>query len=431
MLNAPNAAKRLPTAAQSRTNERSFRPDIEGLRAIAIALVMLNHAGLTWLPGGYVGVDVFFVLSGFLITGVLLRELEASGSVSLPGFYARRARRLLPAGALVLLGTVIATHIVIGGARAARTAEDARWTALFLANVHFIRVGTDYMNSTLPPSPLQHFWSLAVEEQFYLVWPLILILIGKVARGRSVRKISALVLFAIVASSLIWSIVQTNQAGTVAYFSPLTRAWELGLGGLLALASPLLGRLPQNLGSSSDGVGLVAIGFAAIRFGPTTVFPGASALVPVLGTCLVIASGATLRNGRVQHMLSAPPLMFTGRISYSLYLWHWPVLIIGAAWIGHDPGLTANLALCGLAILLAYLTYSLLEEPVRDSVRLKRCRPRVSLAMGAALTASVLVVATSAIALTPSMPTLAADEHGSCSFLTTHKCGLRWRPGSM
>ncbi|HQY30664.1 MAG TPA: acyltransferase, partial [Thermomicrobiales bacterium] len=174
LASTSRSAKDVPNGGHLANSERSFRPDIEGLRAIAVALVVLDHIGVRWLAGGYVGVDVFFVLSGFLITGILFREMEQTGHLSLRRFYARRARRLLPAGALVLISTVVASQVLIGGARAERVASDARWTSLFLANVRFIRQGTDYLNSTLPPSPLQHFWSLAVEEQFYAAWPLLL-----------------------------------------------------------------------------------------------------------------------------------------------------------------------------------------------------------------------------------------------------------------
>ena len=272
--------------------KRTFRPDIEGLRAIAVGLVLLDHAGWKLARGGYIGVDVFFVLSGFLITGILFRELERSGTISLRAFYARRARRLLPAGTLVLLVTVITSYLWIGGTRADRIAVDAQWTAVFLANFRFISQGTDYLNSTLPPSPVQHYWSLAVEEQFYLVWPLLLMGVATVRRGKSLRAFCVAALAVVTLGSLALSIIQTPSNGTVAYFSPFTRAWELGLGGLVALGMPWIRRLPGSMAIPLGWIGVGAIGFAAVQFGPATVFPGSAALIPVVGTVLVVVAGS-------------------------------------------------------------------------------------------------------------------------------------------
>ncbi|MCZ7576157.1 MAG: acyltransferase [Dehalococcoidia bacterium] len=165
------------------TAERKFRPDIEGLRAVAVGLVVLGHARVPGFEGGYIGVDVFFVLSGFLITGLLLRERASSGSISMAGFYARRARRILPAASIVLVVTVLASYEWLGFLRGAEIAEDGKWAAVFAANLRFASEGTQYLNLTAPPSPLQHYWSLAVEEQFYLVWPIVFLIVVSVAPG--------------------------------------------------------------------------------------------------------------------------------------------------------------------------------------------------------------------------------------------------------
>jgi peptidoglycan/LPS O-acetylase OafA/YrhL len=410
---ASPAANRAHAAVPTGSEDRSFRPDIEGLRALAVGLVVLDHAGIALFSGGYVGVDVFFVLSGFLITGILFAELDRTGTISLPRFYARRARRLLPAGALVLIATVIAMYELVGGTRAERTAVDARWTALFAANVRFIRLGTDYMNSTLPPSPLQHFWSLAVEEQFYLVWPLLMITIGILCRNRSVRRWSTVALAVIVVVSLAFSAWQTPRNGTLAYFSPFTRAWELGLGGLLALAAPSLKRAPGVVGQVAGPVGVAMIGYAAVAFGPETVFPGLAALVPVIGACLVVAAGGIRGGFPVDRFISQRPFLFVGRLSYSIYLWHWPLLIVGAAWAGHELNLAQNAGLIVFSVVLSWLTFTLLERPVRDSGRLKARHPSVSLVMGSAFTAAIILVASVVIALIPNMPTIDAAEAGT------------------
>ena len=205
--------------------DRRFRPDVEGLRAVAVVLVVLYHAGLKGLTGGYVGVDVFFVISGFVITGVLLREQAATKGVSIIGFYGRRSRRIIPAATLVIIVTVALTYFFLGVVYGNQTATDARWTAVFLANFHFSSVGTNYLAAQQPPSPLQNFWSLAVEEQFYLVYPTLVLLISAVRTRVSLQARLAVSLTAVIAVSFALSVVQTGSNPTVAYFSPLTRAW--------------------------------------------------------------------------------------------------------------------------------------------------------------------------------------------------------------
>lgn len=216
-----------PIAASSTDRNRTFRPDIEGLRAIAVMLVLLDHAGLSQFSGGYVGVDVFFVLSGFLITGLLLKEARETGGISIQRFYARRARRLLPAATLVLIVTVVLSYEVFGQLRANRVAEDARWAALFASNFRSIQQGTDYLGAQQEPSPLQHFWSLAVEEQFYFVWPLLILLLASVAKGISVRLKLGVALSLMIVASVAYSVRLTAVDHTTAYFSPLPRASEL------------------------------------------------------------------------------------------------------------------------------------------------------------------------------------------------------------
>jgi len=238
----------------------SHRRDIQGLRAIAVLLVALAHAGVPFLKGGYVGVDVFFVLSGFLITGILVSEALSSGRVSLVAFYVRRARRILPAAALTLVATTIAAHHLLNFVRAREVVQDSAWAALFSANVHFAAQGSDYFQQGQPPSPIQHFWSLSAEEQFYLVWPsvLALVLFGLVSRRASLGRL-LVVVCVLGGASLLWSIHETATSPTTAYFSSLTRAWELALGAALAVGALMVTRIPGRLQLGMGWVGLGAI----------------------------------------------------------------------------------------------------------------------------------------------------------------------------
>ncbi len=227
-----------------------FRPDIEGLRAIAVVLVLLYHASVPGVTGGYVGVDVFFVLSGFLITGLLVRELDATGTISLAGFYARRVRRLLPAAMLLILATVVASTVVLSPLRAGDVARDGIAAALYTSNLRFAFQATDYLQSELPPSPLLHLWSLGVEEQFYLFWPALLLLATRgVANVGSLRlRRIGLLATAVAAGSFVLSLWLTNASEPWAFFSLPTRAWELGIGALLAVGAGRLARTTRGGG---------------------------------------------------------------------------------------------------------------------------------------------------------------------------------------
>lgn len=382
----PARRKSLVPPFATRPPARGFRPDIEGLRAVAVVLVMLDHAGLAAVSGGYIGVDVFFVLSGFLITGLLLREHESSGGISLSRFYARRFRRLLPASTLVLAVTLIVSSVYLDAARAAQTAIDARWSALFAANFRFIQQGTDYFAAELPPSPLQHFWSLAVEEQFYAVWPALILATAAVARRVRLRIKLGLLLAGVIVASFMWSIHQTRLDATAAYFSPLPRSGELGAGALLAVIADWLRRsTPRLAGGLMSWAGLGLIFWSAVSFDSQTPFPGMAVAAPVLGAVLVVAGGTIAPGGGSERLLGLPPFQWLGKISYSLYLWHWPVLAIAAERADRDLSLAENLMLCVLATALSAATYLVLEHPVRDSLRLKRMRPLVSVGLGACL----------------------------------------------
>ena len=278
--------------------DRRFRPDVEGLRAVAVGLVVFYHAGLSQLSGGFVGVDVFFVISGFVITGLLLRERQASGRTSILNFYARRFRRILPAATLVIFATVIASYLALGFVSGNVVANDGRWAAVFLSNFHFAAVGTNYFTAKLPPSPLQNFWSLSVEEQFYFVYPTLFFVIARLKGRWSLQAKLAVVLAAVIVASYWFSVTQTASTPTQAYFSPFTRANELALGALVAVGTPWLKRLPAALAAGLSWAGLGAIALAAVLFTAQTPYPGSAVALPVLGAALVIAGGVVAPRGR-------------------------------------------------------------------------------------------------------------------------------------
>ncbi|MBP1819471.1 acyltransferase [Mycobacterium sp. OAE908] len=375
-----------------------FRPDIEGLRAVAVGLVLAFHGYSEPFTGGFIGVDVFFVISGFLITSLLLRERLKKGRISILGFYARRVRRILPASALVVVCTVVATYYLLGFIAGNDVADDAKWTAAFAANIHFGLLGTNYLGSQLPPSPLQHMWSLGVEEQFYVAWPGLFLLLVLLVRGARHRWAMGAVLLAVIASSLSWSILQTETNATWAYFSPLTRAWELGLGALIAVGATGLGGLTSRwVAETVAALGMVFIGGSALLFDDTTPFPGSAVALPVVGTGLMIAAGCANECTLVGRMLSLRPMQWVGARSYSLYLWHWPPLIIAAQYLGDELTSLQVTALLAGAVLASALTYRLLENPVRRS-RYLASRTGLTLGIGAALIVGQIAIAQTFIA---------------------------------
>ena len=386
-----------PDQAGTAPGDRRFRPDVEGLRAVAVLLVVIYHAGIPGIHGGFVGVDVFFVISGFVITGLLLRERSSSGRTSLPDFYARRVRRILPAATLVIVTTVVATYVVLGVVSGDPTAIAARWTAVFLANFHFAAIGTNYLTAQQAPSPLQNFWSLAVEEQFYLVYPAVFLAVASLKSGVSLRVRLIAALLPIILVSLILSAAQTATSPTAAFFSPFTRAWELALGALVAAATPALLRLPRSLACAMTWIGLAAIGFAAVSFTSGTQYPGTLVAVPVIGSALVIAGGMPVPSGGAEAVLRLGAFQWMGRRSYALYLWHWPILILAAEAVGKASlPFHQNLGWLGLAVVAAMITHTLVENPVRHARSLLGRRRR-SLVLGAALMATSLIVATVAL----------------------------------
>ncbi len=371
---------------------RRFRPDVAGLRALAVLLVVIYHAGVSEVSGGFVGVDVFFVISGFVITGVLLREQEQTGHTSLVGFYARRARRILPAATVVILATLVMSYQWLGFVQGDQVASDAKAAALFFANFHFIALGTSYLTARLPPSPLQHYWSLSVEEQFYFLYPLLFLLACSLwRRVPRARRLGALLALVIVASFAL-SVVQTSSNATAAYFSPFTRAWELALGALLAVVGAPLAKMPSWVAVGLAWAGTASVLTAAFVYGASTAYPGYAVALPVLGAGAVIAGGTAAPRLGAELLLGRRPFQWLGNISYSLYLWHWPVLIVAEEHATTPLSLAHKLMLVLIALAISVVSYVLIENPVRRSKWLARSNLR-SLIMGAALIAVSLTVA--------------------------------------
>ena len=367
----------------------AFRTDIEGLRAVAVCAVLLAHSGIGIGEGGFVGVDVFYVISGFLITGLLLREADRRGSISLPAFYARRARRLLPAAALVIVCVLAASLVLLSPTRTDIATGDAVAASLYYLNWRFVAQSADYFGPQTDQSPLQHYWSLSIEEQFYLVWPLVLL--GLVVlwrrRGKAMpRAAAAGAIGAITAASLTYSILYEPTSSGEAYFSSFTRAWELGLGGLLVFLP--VSRLGRSPAAALGLAGIGAIALATFTFDASTRFPGVAALLPCLGAAAIIRAG---RPDMPFRPLTLRPVRYIGRISYPLYLWHWPPLVFVAAEVGELSG-AEGAALILASFIPAILTHHFVEQPAHHSRRLK-ARPARSLALGAACTLAGLAAA--------------------------------------
>lgn len=338
-----------------------FRTDIQALRALAVGLVVLNHLWPLRLPGGYVGVDVFFVISGYLISSHLLKELEATGRVRLAPFYSRRARRLFPAAFLVLAASMAAAMAFLPYPRWVATAQEVLASVFYAENWLLAARAVDYSAQTEAASAVQHYWSLSVEEQFYLFWPLGLTLLALLARraGRPTRRVLFTGVLAVAALSLACSIWVTSVASSQAYFATPVRIWEFAAGALLALAGTrVASRILANI-LALLGFGMVVV--SALTYDTQTPFPGWTALLPVVGTALVILSGSfgPLWHDRVTALR---PVQFIGGISYSLYLWHWPLIVVAPFAFGTVPLAPHKLALLAASVLLAWLTKRWVED---------------------------------------------------------------------
>ncbi|HET9163199.1 MAG TPA: acyltransferase family protein [Solirubrobacterales bacterium] len=358
------------------------------MRAVAIGAVLLCHAGVPFLAGGYVGVDVFFVVSGFLITRLLLAELDRTGGISLRRFYARRARRLLPLTAVLLAAVGVLSLLLLSPLRAVEVSGDIVSSATYTANWHFASQSVDYFAQGVEPSPVLHLWSLAIEEQFYLAWPTLLLAVTWLwrRRGGSVRPAIWLTLAIVLVGSLALGIHLTDEQPASAYFSTFGRAWELALGAVLALLGTV--RIPRTVAAAIGWGGLGAIVYAAFAFDASTPFPGVAALLPTVGTACVILAGSSVQareTGAPAGLLSLSPVRYVGRISYSWYLWHWPALIFAALLWG-PLSVAAGIAAVAASWLPTAASHRWIEDPIRLS-RVLALRPNRALAIGLACTA--------------------------------------------
>jgi peptidoglycan/LPS O-acetylase OafA/YrhL len=396
-------ARRAHIAPVAVGHGQGFRPDVEGLRAVAVGLVLLYHAGLAVVPGGFVGVDVFFVISGFLITGLLVREVEHSGRLSLLGFYARRAKRLLPAAGVVLATTAVLVWLFVSRVEWRVFGGDIAASAGYFINWRLADRAVDYLAEDVGASPVQHFWSLAVEEQFYLVWPLLVLVVAWWVRrtGRPLRSAMAIALALVAVPSLVWSVHLTGSEPARAYFATTTRMWELAMGAAVAIAAPLLVRLGRVPATVLGWCGLAAVVAAGLFYSTDLAWPGYAALLPTLGTAAIIAAGVNAGRAGPVAVLGRRSFVWVGGLSYSLYLWHWPLIV--AATHAFD-GLTAlnGAAVVAVSGIPAWLTHRLVEDPARYSRSLARL-PRRALAVGGACTL-VGVVAGLALVTVPRPP---------------------------
>ena len=363
----PVWAPRLPT------RQPGPRTDIQALRAIAVALVLTYHLWPDRLTGGFVGVDVFFVVSGFLITAHLLSRPPRSGR-DFAGFWARRIRRLLPAALLVLATTLIASRLLTPETEWLNVARQAGAAALYVENWLLAADSVNYLAAANAPTPIQHFWSLSVEEQFYLVWPLLIAVLAVIAGRRRWPRAVLAGLTVVVVASLAASVLFTLQSPAWAYFVTPTRAWEFGLGGLLAAAIAYRAGLPKVPGQVRlthlargllAGIGLAGIGYAAYVFDDTTPFPGWWALIPTVGTVAVLAAMATAEVGPLGRVLALRPVQWLGDVSYSVYLWHWPLIVLTPFVVGGELGIVDKVAILVVTLLLAGLTKRFIEDRYR------------------------------------------------------------------
>ena len=330
-------------------------PQIQALRALAAILVLIYHA--KWLDGGYIGVDIFYVISGFLITGILVRELDTKNTISLVAFYVRRTKRLLPASFLVVLVTGIAGFIFLPASMRESFGKDLIAASTYISNFLFALWENDYQNLNSTPSPFIHYWSLAVEEQFYLFWPFFILLLFRIGKRRAVfyGVISTLVF------SFLFSLYLTERAPIWAFYILPTRAWELAAGALLIFL-PELKRVRPLLAL----IAVVILGMGTVIFDEATPFPGTAALVPVIATVLLLMS----RNQWPPFMdliAESRTTQWLGAISYPLYLWHWPVLVIPAIYLGEELNSLQITILLAVTVLLAGLTHRYVETPMREA----------------------------------------------------------------
>jgi len=370
------AAGILSGQSTQKRESTALRLDIQGLRALAVLLVVVFHLWPAGVSGGYIGVDVFFVISGYLITGHLLREVVTTGRVSVTRFWARRIRRLLPAAFLVLLVCAVLALLVMPRAVLQENLLEIGAAGLYVLNWVLANNAVDYLGATNPDSIVQHYWSLSVEEQFYIVWPLIILavlwVVSKLARARSQRALMRAVFLALTAVFLVsfaYSVWQTHTSAASAYFITTTRAWEFAAGGVVAMLPtlPALSARLKGLVAATSWALLLVILACALLFDADTAFPGWIAVVPVAATAALIWIGDTDSVWAPQFLARSGPVQFLGNTSYAIYLWHWPLIVLYPLVTHKAIGLKSGLAIIALSVALAAATKYLVEDPARNA----------------------------------------------------------------
>lgn len=373
----------------------SYRPDIDGLRAIAILAVVAYHSGIPFTPGGFIGVDIFFVISGYLITGLLLKEISSTGRIHIGRFVARRVRRLLPAFFVVSISALGASALLMFPQELPRLAKSAIAASLISSNFHFLKFSGGYFDPSTDLMPLLHTWSLGVEEQYYLVWPIMLWSLWHLSThlGKQQSRLIPLSLFLLFIFSLAANIFFVQELhATVFYLMPF-RAWEFALGGLLVWLGPRLQHLPKWGSEILFAFGSSLIIYSILYFSDNLTYPGWHALLPVLGTAIVIASGCNASSTCSQHLLACKPMVSIGMLSYGWYLWHWPMLALVRA---HDLGtrvILRDITISIIALFLSWLTYRLIESPIRYARPWAFKTTRGSLMLGFGLTLLIIAAA--------------------------------------
>ncbi|KAB1644165.1 acyltransferase family protein [Gulosibacter chungangensis] len=422
-------------AAAAASKAAAFRPDLQGLRAIAVGVVLLYHAGIPLFSGGFIGVDVFFVISGYLITTGLLRSSLREGRIHLADFYAKRVRRILPAATLVLLFVGVMTLTVLPMTRWQSIGQDLIGSALYVANWNFA-AGTDYLNADRAASPLQHFWTLSVEEQFYLVWPVIMIIGLWSAKRQSQRRAEPVAdperirryfqwgVWLIILPSLAWSVYETAVNPSPAYFHTTARLWELGIGAAVAIYATRLARISDRFGYLLGALGMGAILTSAVWFSAQApAFPGAAAMLPTLGAAAVIVGGMAGRASTgIGYWLSLGPMRWVGDLSYSLYLWHWPLIVLATFWLGGELNPWAGLVVVTISFLPAWLSYHFVETPFRNW-RLLKTRISSALQLGAAMMLGSAMVGASLNAIPAQYAVSAQDVAGAEALVSDPNAG--------
>ncbi|MDT5145779.1 MAG: hypothetical protein QOC58_424, partial [Mycobacterium sp.] len=420
-----------PGAQEQRTAQSGFRNDIEGLRGFTLLAIVGWHISMPGVSGGFVGPDIFFEISGFVITGQLWRQVSTTGSVGLRKFYGARSRRLLPVSATVGVVTAIAAALLLPGVQAQSALKDAIACALYVPNFWFIAQQVDYFAGGVP-SPFQHYWTLGVEEQFYLLWPPMIVglawLIRRLRRRaktgapppQSPSKTPYLVLVALITVvSFALSLLITYVMPLAAYFSLFTRAWQLALGALVALTAEYWSRLPARAAVITGWVGLAMVLLACAYYTPDIPYPGTAALLPVLGTALLLGAGCSTPSQGAGRVLAWSPMRAVGRLSYSWYLWHWPVLVFAPIVVGHPLGLVGKfVSAVVVSGGLGWLTLRYIENPLRYAAALRKS-PMKSLAVGGVATSAAACVGVALLMWVSSIPMPIPVGHGAAAAALT------------